>query len=77
MALALTRGDLAEYDEICSLQRGNDLALQAAAAATREQEEKALKTLLLLQQNAPATVPPGSPQLTKSDVSTAPPVTPQ
>lgn len=41
--------DIAAYDEICSLQRGKELALQAAANA-REEELKTLAALLGLKQ---------------------------
>jgi hypothetical protein len=48
-------GDLAAYDETCSLQRGKELAVQAAALAAREEAERALKALW--QQGLPASPP--------------------
>jgi hypothetical protein len=37
--------DLTAYDETCSLQRGKELALQAAARGAREEAERVLKAL--------------------------------
>ena len=47
-------GDLTAYDELCSLQRGKELALQAAALAAREEVERALK---VFSQRVPAPPP--------------------
>lgn len=44
-ALIQALADLTTYDEICSLQRGKELALQAAAVAAREETERVLKVL--------------------------------
>lgn len=49
-------GDLTAYDEICSLQRGKELALQAAALAAQEDAERLLK--VLSQQAVAAPAPP-------------------
>lgn len=51
-ALLDALGDLTAYDEICSLQRGKEFALQAAALAAREEAERVLK--VLSQQAVPA-----------------------
>ena len=51
-ALLDALGDLTAYDETCSLQRGKELALQAAALAAQEEAERMLR--VLLQQAAPA-----------------------
>lgn len=59
-------GDLAEYDDVCSLQRGKELALEAAAEATREQQARALEALLRLQQTAPAPLPAATQQAINS-----------
>jgi hypothetical protein len=54
-ALLDALGDLTAYDETCSLQRGKELALQAAALAAREEAERVLK--VLLHQAVPAPSP--------------------
>lgn len=54
-ALLDALGDLTAYDETCSLQRGKELALQAAALSAREEAERVLK--VLSQQAAPAPSP--------------------
>lgn len=51
-ALLDALGDLTAYDETCSLQRGKELALQAAALAAREEAEHVLR--VLSQQAVPA-----------------------
>jgi hypothetical protein len=48
--------DLTAYDETCSLQRGKELALQAAARTAREETERLLKALS--QPAVPAPPPP-------------------
>lgn len=47
--------DLAAYDETCSLQRGKELATQAAAAAALERQWQAIRAI---QQLPPVPVPP-------------------
>lgn len=54
-ALVDLLGDLTSYDETCSLQRGKELALQAAAQAAREEAERVLRALS--PQAAPAPAP--------------------
>lgn len=53
-ALLDALGDLTEYDETCSLERGKELALQAAAMATRQEAERVLKVLSQQAVSAPS-----------------------
>jgi hypothetical protein len=53
-------GDLAEYDALCSLQRGKELALRNAAEAAHQQEVLALEVFKRLQETAPAQTQPTS-----------------
>ena len=63
-ALVDVLGDLTEYDDTCSLQRGKELAMQAAALAAREEAERVMKALS--QQAFPAP-PPAQQAVSSSD----------
>jgi len=72
-SLLMALVDLAEYDETCSLQRGKELATQAAAVAAQERELQAIRAI----QQLPPLSPPPPQQAPAQTAGTSLPPQPQ